>query len=113
MANTKIINQYDTGNEVELLFSYAVNPDDLTLPVDTVTHMTWLNIDTGYKAIDNKVVAITSVTGGVINITYTPVDPETDTPGRYRGYLVFTVDEGPLTMPTVGYVNILILEQGK
>lgn len=32
MSATKVIVQGDTGNEVELLFTYSVNPDDLAVP---------------------------------------------------------------------------------
>jgi hypothetical protein len=110
MSNTKVIVQGDTANEVEMLFAYSVNPDELTLPLDTVVHMTWYNIDTGHKAITNKVVPITSVGSGVINVTYVPVNPDTLIPGRYRATLTFTVTEGQLTMPTVTPVNILITE---
>lgn len=110
MASTKVIVQGDTANEVELQFAYSVNPDELTIPTDTPVKMSWRNIDSGYKAIDNKTVAIDSVTGGVITILYTPVNPETLVPGRYRATLTFTLSEGQLTMPTVTPINVLILE---
>ncbi len=109
MSATKVIVQGDTANEVEMLFSYSVNPDDLAVPLDTVVKLSWYNIDTGYKAISNKVVPITSVADGVITIVYTPVNPDTLIPGRYRATLTFTVTEGQLTMPTVQPTNVLIL----
>lgn len=109
MSNTKIIVQGDTGNEVELQFAYSVNPADLTVPVDTPVKMSWRNIRNGYKAIDNKPVAIDSVASGVITILYTPVNPETLVPGMYRATLTFTVTEGQLTMPTVSPINVFIM----
>ena len=108
--SSKVIVQGDTGNELELQFSYSVNPDDLTVPLDTPVKMSWRNLHNNYKPINNKTVAITSVTSGVITITYTPVNPETLVPGMYRCTLTFTVTEGQLTMPTVDPINVLILQ---
>ena len=110
MSATKVIVQGDTGNELELLFAYSVNPDELTVPLNTPVTMSWRNIWTGYRPIANKTVPITSVADGVITILYTPVNPETLVPGMYRCTLTFTVTDGQLTMPTVTPINVLILE---
>ena len=111
MTSTKIVKQDDLANLIEMTFEYATNPDNLDIPVDTPLVMHIVNIDTGVPLTEAGVVSITSSTGGVLTVLYSPGIGDTATPGRYRAELRLDVDGKPLTVPTVSYLNLLVLDK--
>lgn len=111
MSNVKVVKQDDLANLLEMSFEYSTNPADLSIPIDSPVVLHVVNMDTGVPLIEAGVVSITSVVGGIVTVLYTWGVGDTATPGRYRAELRFTVNSKLLTMPTVSYLNLLILDK--
>ena len=109
MALTKVVKQGDTANSLELQFEYAVNVEDLEVPIGSNGNLSFVNIDTGLVIVDTPI-TITDVSAGIITVIYEWAPTDLDTPGRYRGELMIALGgNGNLYMPTTYYVNLLII----
>ena len=109
MSLTKVIKQGDLANLIEMEFQYSINPDDLDIPIDTPCSMFIVNMDTGLPLTEGGTTAIQSSTGGILTVLYSPGGTDTAVPGRYRAELRLTLNSKLLTIPTVYYLNILVL----
>lgn len=109
MTYTKIIKQDDLANLMEMTFTYSTNPADLDIPTDTPVSIYIQNLDTGDALTEVGDLTITDVSNGVVTCLYEWGSGDTATPGRYRAELRFELSSLPLTMPTVSYINLLII----
>lgn len=108
MALTKVVKQNDEANAMELQFEYATNVEELDPPIGTPAQLVIQKIDGGDIIVDSPL-TITDVTAGVITVVYQWGDGELSIPGRYRGELTLDLSGNNLVMPTIPYINLLVL----
>lgn len=109
MANVKVLKRGDLASVMSMSFAYTNGVDELDPPIDTPATLSMINKKTGVVVIDATPVTISSVTDGVIAIDYQWVAPDTDMVGAYRAEIELLFTGKPLSMPTIGYLNVLIL----
>jgi hypothetical protein len=64
--------------------------------------------DTGPALVDREPATIVSSVGGVVTLRYDFTSPETDTPGTYQATFEAAASGGPVTLPTLGAIPVII-----
>lgn len=110
MTDTKIIKQNDLANVMEMNFAYSSSIEDLNngISIGTTGTLKIKEIDTGGIIVDTPI-TVTAASAGVVTVLYEWQSGETTPSGRYRAECTLDLAGLPLTMPTVAYLNVLIL----
>ena len=110
MTLSKVIKQHDRATPLIIQSSYEQSTDLLDIPTSTPVVFTMTKDGAISPKVNRQTAQVVSSSAGVVTVQYNWGATDTDTPGLYRGEFEVNLGGLPLTLPTQGYLSILIEE---
>lgn len=106
---TGIVKQHDRAYPLVVEASYASDTTELlNIPPGTPAVFTMTKEGASTPKINRQSAIVVSSALGVVTLQYNWGASDTDTPGLYRGEFEIDIAGKPLTIPTPGYVTIIV-----
>lgn len=105
---TGIVKQHDRAYPLIVEASYANTTELLNIPPGTSAVFTMTKEGASTPKINRQLATVVSSALGVVTLQYNWGASDTDTAGLYRGEFEIDIAGKPLTIPTPGYISILV-----
>jgi hypothetical protein len=108
-VTTGIVKQHDRAYPLIVEASYASDTNELlNIPPGTPAFFTMTKEGATTPKVNRQSATVVSSALGVVTLQYDWGVSDTDTPGLYRGEFEVDLSGKSLTIPTPGYVTILV-----
>lgn len=88
---------------------YRDRREPLAIPLDTTVVFTMrLKGSTGTPKVNREAAAVVSSAGGTVRLRYQWQTGDTDTAGNYEAEFELDIGGSPMTVPTVGYIPVVV-----
>ena len=110
MGATKRVKQYDLGDPLTVELSYRDLDLDLSGTITVATPVVFIMTPQGETTptVDRETATVVSSSGGTVVARYSWQSGELNTVGVYNAEFEFTLSGGPATVPSRGYLTVVV-----